>query len=616
MSKKTKKGKTTMPLTDFLGSGPKLVTVRESTWAAIVDEEEEKKKPIVVDMSGLPTAPRSAVDIDYSTLPNNPPFVAHVANLSFEIDDESLRRIFADLNPKVARIMREGNRSRGVGLVEFDTRENLIDALKRTDKEIYGRKIRINVSDKTDFHQSDSNRSNFGNRSNRTGEERPEMADRWKRVERRSDEASDDRSNMGHNRDRNNQGRSSYTSGSRDGQRGSDYGFGYPRGRDDRGGGGGRDHDRSGPRRYNNNNNDDDNNRQSGGMDRPRYGGRYSDTHDTRERIPSTDDAREPPKERPRLQLQPRTKPLQELQPLSGSSSSVDNVAATSSLSNTENSPSMNDSNPDEYQQQGSHEPSEAGSSIEQSTVKPLAPSRGAGASIFGGAKPVDTAAKELEIERKLKELQLANSETGEEHTEKVSTSRSSYNHGHDRDTYHGKRSSYNDEHRNRDRRDDGIISYFFDNINLISKHLDRSGHGSDYHHKREYSGGRRYEDDSRRSHNDDQQRRDRDRYTNPSRRDHDTGGRTGKYNHHNQSDRDNYRPRDRDTNEHNTQRRSSDDNFNSEPQSKTQPRGLIRRTVPTNDDSNRLQLSNKFGMLNDIDLDDNDDVQSPTTDD
>ncbi len=43
MSKKTKKGKT-MALTDFLASEPKLVTVRESTWAAIVDEEEEDQK--------------------------------------------------------------------------------------------------------------------------------------------------------------------------------------------------------------------------------------------------------------------------------------------------------------------------------------------------------------------------------------------------------------------------------------------------------------------------------------------------------------------------------------------------------------------------------------------
>jgi len=100
--------------------------------------------------------------------------------------------------------MREGNRSRGVGLVEFETRENLIEGLKRTDKEIYGRKIRINVSDKTDFHQTDNNRGNFGNRSNRTGEERPEMGDRWKRIERKSDELSDDRQNTGYNRDRNN----------------------------------------------------------------------------------------------------------------------------------------------------------------------------------------------------------------------------------------------------------------------------------------------------------------------------------------------------------------------------------------------------------------------------
>ena len=53
---------------------------------------------LVVDIGALPTAPRSAVDIDYSTLPTEGPFKALVANLSFEIDDEGLRRIFADLN--------------------------------------------------------------------------------------------------------------------------------------------------------------------------------------------------------------------------------------------------------------------------------------------------------------------------------------------------------------------------------------------------------------------------------------------------------------------------------------------------------------------------------------
>lgn len=117
MSKKSKKGKT-IPLTDYLASEPKLVPVRESTWAAIVDEAEEQKKTmgnpsipiisldllpllLVVDISSLPTAPRAAADVDYSTVPTTPPFLAHVANLPFDINDESLRRIFADLNVRM-----------------------------------------------------------------------------------------------------------------------------------------------------------------------------------------------------------------------------------------------------------------------------------------------------------------------------------------------------------------------------------------------------------------------------------------------------------------------------------------------------------------------------------
>ncbi|CAF1453054.1 unnamed protein product [Rotaria sordida] len=296
-------------------------------------------------------------------------------------------------------------------------------------------------------------------------------------------------------------------------------------------------------------------------------------------------DNREPPRERPRLHLQPRSKPLEEFKPLSGSSSSVNNVAATSSsIANTEDSPSINEyltNDPIEYQQQESNDTSEIGSSIEKSTGKPLVPpSRGAGTSIFGGAKPVDTAAKELEIQKRLEELQMANTETGRDHYDKGPSSRSSY--------FRGKRSSINDDHHNRDRRDDGRASV-------------------DYHHKREYSGGRRYEDDSRRSSHDDNYRRDRerDRYNNPSRRDYDSG-RTGKYNHHGHSDRDNYQNRDRETNESNSHRRLSDDNFDVESQSKNQIRIMPRRTIQTEDNSNRLQLSNKFDMLNIDDPDDN----------
>jgi hypothetical protein len=58
-----------------------------------------------------------------------------------------------------------------------------------------------------------------------------------------------------------------------------------------------------------------------------------------------------------------------------------------------------------------------------------------------------------------------------------------------ERDNYRNKRSSHNDDHHNRDRRDDGIINYFLDIFEIIFMFLGRSGHGTDYHHKRENSG-------------------------------------------------------------------------------------------------------------------------------
>ncbi len=53
-----------------------------------------------------------------------------------------------------------------------------------------------------------------------------------------------------------------------------------------------------------------------------------------------------------------------------------------------------------------------------------MKPSRGAGASIFGGAKPVDTAARELEIEKKLLETQTSNNETSADNEERKPASR------------------------------------------------------------------------------------------------------------------------------------------------------------------------------------------------
>ena len=50
------------------------------------------------NVSNLPVAPRATLDIDVSHVPNDPPFVAYVANLSFELDEAKLRTVFVDLN--------------------------------------------------------------------------------------------------------------------------------------------------------------------------------------------------------------------------------------------------------------------------------------------------------------------------------------------------------------------------------------------------------------------------------------------------------------------------------------------------------------------------------------
>lgn len=84
-------------------------------------------------------------------------------------------------------MLRDGTRSRGTGLVEFETRDHFIEALKRTDKEVYGRKIHVTISDKADTTQTDRGRGGFGSRNQRpAGEERAGLSDKWRRAERKT----------------------------------------------------------------------------------------------------------------------------------------------------------------------------------------------------------------------------------------------------------------------------------------------------------------------------------------------------------------------------------------------------------------------------------------------
>ena len=54
-----------------------------------------KDTPIV-----LPSAPRAARDLSVNeeNIPNNPPFVAYISNLPYDVDEEDLVDFFADMN--------------------------------------------------------------------------------------------------------------------------------------------------------------------------------------------------------------------------------------------------------------------------------------------------------------------------------------------------------------------------------------------------------------------------------------------------------------------------------------------------------------------------------------
>ena len=99
----------------------------------------------------------------------------------------------------------------------------------------------------------------------------------------------------------------------------------------------------------------------------------------------------------------------------------MNNVAANAEQSSTSNpddpsSPLANTSNQLNRDSSINDDDQHDSNDPEQPTVKP---SRGAGASIFGGARPVDTTAKELEIERKLNETKISNTETPADNEEK-----------------------------------------------------------------------------------------------------------------------------------------------------------------------------------------------------
>ncbi|XP_063215193.1 eukaryotic translation initiation factor 4B [Chroicocephalus ridibundus] len=373
--KKNKKGKT-LTLTDFLaedgggGGGPTYIP-KPVSWADETDDlegdvsttwhsnDDDVYRAPPIDRSILPTAPRAAREpnIDRSRLPKSPPYTAFLGNLPYDVTEESIKDFFRGLNISAVRLPREPTnpeRLKGFGYAEFEDIDSLFQALSLNEESLGNRRIRVDVADQAQDKDRDDrcfgrDRDRFrdSERFESDWRARPATTDSFDDYPpRRGDDSFGDRY-----RDR-------YDDRYRDGpRRDMDRGFGGRDRYDDRS----RDYDRgydsrigSGRRAFGSGYRRDDDYRGD------RYEDRYDRRDDRMDRWNSRDDyGRDDfrrddrgPTQRPKLNLKPRSAPKEE-----------------------------------------------------ETSVAP-APQSSRAASIFGGAKPVDTAAREREVEERLQKEQ------------------------------------------------------------------------------------------------------------------------------------------------------------------------------------------------------------------
>lgn len=167
-----------MSLQDFLatstpaaGGGTTQVAVQKvSSWAEECEDDDDHKK---IEFIQLPTAPRAARILEDSSIPQDPPFYARVANLPFDTNEGELDEFFLDNNIHVRemKLARDdaNDRLRGFGLIEFEAREDLMDAIMMGDPTIRGRRIRLEVTTEPDSFAGRTVRKRYDNYGSRDG---------------------------------------------------------------------------------------------------------------------------------------------------------------------------------------------------------------------------------------------------------------------------------------------------------------------------------------------------------------------------------------------------------------------------------------------------------------
>jgi translation initiation factor 4B len=334
------------------GSGTTQVTIQKyQSWADECEEDEERK----IETIQLPTAPRATRILEDNSIPQDPPFYARVSNLPFDMNEADVDEFFLEhkIHIKEMKLARDetNDRLRGFGHIEFETREDLIDAIMLADPTIRNRRLRIEVTTEPDMISGRTVRKRFESyiprdSANESTSWRDRKASNFESIDRGD---RDNRENR-----RNYQQRSNFQN------------------------------------RHDSNNNDD-------GGSNWRLGERPQDSPPERRRFGNDRrndrggrfERREPrealPEERPKLNIAPRTLPLPELN--FPKEEELDVV--TKKLAINGEQENHNDSGVAEEEEK------------EREPQKPK-PAPVPKENIFGQAKPVDTTAREREIEEKL----------------------------------------------------------------------------------------------------------------------------------------------------------------------------------------------------------------------
>ncbi|XP_050406365.1 eukaryotic translation initiation factor 4B isoform X1 [Patella vulgata] len=437
--KKNKKKGKSMNLSEFLGSNEPVVSTKNIDWAAEMENADDDfgAAPYgqqLFDRSKLPKAPKAArgPDVDMSKVPTQPPFTAFIGNLPYESCEDKIEMFFSKLKFLNVRLPSDQGRLRGFGYVEFEDRESLLEALTMDDSMFAGRKIRIDLAGQNQNNQGGSSdgrsRDQGPDRTDsdwrRPGPDTPDQDDRGGRYgdrdggsrygDRDGGSRFGDRDGGSRFGDRDGGSRFGDRDGGRYGDRdgGSRYGGG---GRSyDRGGSsyGDRDGGRYGDRDGGRYGGDRDGGRYGGDRDGGRYGGdrgggRYGD----RDRgygggsyggsrgggyePANRESSQEAPKERKRLQLAPRSKPVEnDSAPPANDASATPTPSKTSSI--------FGNAKPVDTAAK-EREIFERLHSVQKPPEEETPKEREKKPSIFGDAKPVNTAAREKEIEERLR---------------------------------------------------------------------------------------------------------------------------------------------------------------------------------------------------------------------